>query len=59
MSDKKKVPAEGCEAELMNVDLVEVDEKVWHIARSLPAVTRSTAPFMFVMQARYPDSNPV
>jgi hypothetical protein len=45
------VEAEGLEAELLNVDLVEVEEKFWNIAEVLPAVTNSGAPFMFVMQA--------
>ena len=52
LKDKKKVEAEGLEAELLNVDLVEVEEKFWNIAEVLPAVTNSTAPFMFIMQAR-------
>ena len=52
LNDKKKVEAEGLEAELLNVDLVELEEKFWNIAEVLPAVTNSTAPFMFIMQAR-------
>jgi len=54
LNDKKKVEAEGLEAELLNVDLVELEEKFWNIAEVLPAVTNSTAPFMFIMQARPP-----
>lgn len=53
LKDKKKIEAEGLEAELLNVDLVEVEEKFWNIAEVLPAVTNSTATFMFIMQARY------
>ena len=34
------------------MDLVELEEKFWNIAEVLPAVTNSTAPFMFIMQAR-------
>ncbi len=54
LNDKKKVEVEGLEAELLNVDLVELEEKFWNIAEVLPAVTNSTAPFMFIMQARCP-----
>jgi Protein ENHANCED DISEASE RESISTANCE 2, C-terminal len=49
LSDKKKVEAQGLEAELLAVDLVDV-APTFHIARHLPSVLHSRAPFMFVMQ---------
>ena len=58
LKDKKKIEAEGLEAELLNVDLVELEEKFWNIAEVLPAVTNSAAPFMFVMQARAVPTSP-
>ena len=58
LKDKKKVEAGALEADLLNVDLVEVEEKFWNIAEVLPAVTNSGAPFMFVMQASAVPSYP-
>lgn len=55
LSDKKKVEAEGTEAELLSVDLLDV-APTFHIARHLPAVLHSRAPFMFVMQVMVPGT---
>lgn len=44
--------AEGTEAELLSVDLLDV-APTFHIARHLPAVLHSRAPFMFVMQVGF------
>jgi hypothetical protein len=52
--DKKKIPASPPLLDLYAADLVNVEEPLWHIARYLPSVKYSPAPFHLVLNIMYP-----
>lgn len=57
--DKKKIPAAVPMFELVAVDLLEMEEPVYHVCQHLPAVEHSPAPFLFCVQMMVPSSPPV
>jgi hypothetical protein len=57
--DKKKIPAAPPMLELVAVDLLELDEPMYHVCRHLPSVRHSPAPFLFCVQLMVPSSPPV
>jgi hypothetical protein len=59
LTDKKKVDAAPPMFELVAVDLVELEEPVFHIAKFLPSVKQSPAPFLFTVQLMVPANPPI
>lgn len=59
LTDKKKIPAALPLFELVAVDLLELDEPIFHICKHLPSVKHSPAPFLFCVQLMVPSSPPV
>lgn len=59
LTDKKKVEATPPMFELVAVDLVELEEPVFHIAKFLPSVRQSPAPFLFTVQLMVPANPPI
>ncbi len=57
--DKKKISAAVPMFELVAVDLLEMEEPIYHICKHLPAVEHSPAPFLFCVQMMVPASPPV
>lgn len=57
--DKKKIPAAVPMFELVAVDLLEMEEPVYHVCQHLPAIEHSPAPFLFCVQMMVPSSPPV
>lgn len=59
LQDKKKVSAAVPMFELVAVDLLELEEPMYHICQYLPSVKHSPAPFLFCVQMMVPSSPPV
>lgn len=59
LTDRKKVLAAVPMFELVAVDLLEMEEPIYHICQHLPAVEHSPAPFLFCVQMMVPASPPV
>ena len=59
LTDKKKILAAVPMFELVAVDLLEMEEPIYHICQHLPAVEHSPAPFLFCVQMMVPSSPPV
>ncbi|KDD74041.1 DUF1336 hypothetical protein, partial [Helicosporidium sp. ATCC 50920] len=59
LQDRKKVKAGTPMFELVAVDLLKLDEPMPHVARLLPSVQRSQAPFLFVVQLMVPCVPPL
>lgn len=59
LTDRAKIPAGEPVFELVAVDLLKLDDPVRHVARYLPSVRCSPAPFLFVLQLMVPSSPPV
>ena len=59
LGDKKKILAAPPMMELVAVDLLELDEPMYHVCRHLPSVKHSPAPFLFCVQLMVPSSPPV
>ena len=57
--DKKKISAAVPMFELVAVDLLEMEEPIYHVCQHLPAVEHSPAPFLFCVQMMVPSSPPV
>ena len=59
LQDKKKIPAAVPMFELVAVDLLEMEEPVYHVCQHLPSILHSPAPFLFCVQMMVPSSPPV
>jgi hypothetical protein len=59
LRDHKKAAAGDPVFELASMDLVETDAPCFHIARFLPSIKHSRAPFTFVVQIMVPQSPPL
>ena len=59
LTDRKKVLAAPPMFELVAVDLLELEEPMFHVCKHLPSVKYSPAPFMFCVQMMVPSSPPV
>jgi hypothetical protein len=59
LQDHKKAVAGEPVFELASMDLVETDQPCFNIARFLPAIKHSKAPFTFVVQIMVPQSPPL
>ena len=59
LTDRKKILAAPPMFELVAVDLLELEEPMFHICRHLPSVKYSPAPFLFCVQMMVPSSPPV
>lgn len=57
--DKKKIAAALPMFELVAVDLLEMEEPIYHVCQHLPSVQHSPAPFLFCVQMMVPSSPPV
>lgn len=57
--DKKKISAALPMFELVAVDLLEMEEPIYHVCQHLPSVQHSPAPFLFCVQMMVPSSPPV
>lgn len=57
--DKKKIPAAVPMFELVAVDLLEMEEPVYHVCQHLPSIKHSPAPFLFCVQMMVPSVPPV
>jgi hypothetical protein len=57
--DRKKVLGAPPMFELVAVDLLELEEPMFHICQHLPSVRHSPAPFLFCVQMMVPSSPPV
>ncbi len=57
--DKKKISAAVPMFELVAVDLLEMEEPIYHVCKHLPSVEHSPAPFLFCVQMMVPASPPV
>ena len=57
--DRKKMLASPPMFELVAVDLLELEEPMFHICKHLPSVRHSPAPFLFCVQMMVPSSPPV
>jgi Protein ENHANCED DISEASE RESISTANCE 2, C-terminal/START domain len=57
--DHKKVLGAPPMFELVAVDLLELEEPMFHICKHLPSVRHSPAPFLFCVQMMVPSSPPV
>lgn len=53
LRDKKKIPAAEPVFSLAATDLLQVDKPTPHIARYLPSLRHSSAPFTFIMQIMF------
>ncbi len=53
VQDKKKSAALPPMFELVACDLLQLEEPIWHVARHLPSIRTSPAPFLFVLQVDY------
>ena len=49
---RSQVTPDTCQAQLLSVNLVSLKEPTFHIARFLPSIRDSKAPFVFVWQVR-------
>lgn len=59
LADKKKMDAAPPMFELVAVDLLELEEPLFHIGRLLPSVKKSPAPFLFTVQLMVPAHPPL
>lgn len=59
LADKKKIPAAVPMFELVAVDLLEMEEPIYHVCQHLPAIQHSPAPFLFCVQMMVPSVPPV
>ena len=57
--DRKKIPAAVPMFELVAVDLLEMEEPVYHVCQHLPSIKHSPAPFLFCVQMMVPSVPPV
>jgi hypothetical protein len=57
--DRKKILGAPPMFELVAVDLLELEEPMFHICQHLPSVRHSPAPFLFCVQMMVPSSPPV
>ncbi|KAL4514332.1 hypothetical protein Ndes2526B_g03998 [Nannochloris sp. 'desiccata'] len=57
--DHKKILGAPPMFELVAVDLLELEEPLFHICQHLPSVRHSPAPFLFCVQMMVPSSPPV
>jgi len=59
LEDRKKILGAPPMFELVAVDLLELEEPMFHICQHLPSVRHSPAPFLFCVQMMVPSSPPV
>lgn len=59
LADKKKIHAALPMFELVAVDLLEMEEPIYHVCQHLPSIQHSPAPFLFCVQMMVPSSPPV
>jgi hypothetical protein len=59
LTDRKKVPAQPPMFELVAADLVSLEDHMFDIARYLPSVKHSPAPFLFCVQLMVPCVPPI
>lgn len=57
--DRKKILGAPPMFELVAVDLLELEEPMFHICKHLPSVRHSPAPFLFCVQMMVPSQPPV
>ena len=48
-----QIGPDNCEAKLVSLNLVSLKEPTFHIARFLPSIRDSKAPFIFVWQVQF------
>lgn len=56
LQDKIKIPAKPTVFDLHSSDLIDSDELLWHVGKSLPSVQLCDAPYAFILNLLFPNN---